>query len=446
MSKPEGGVAVVGLGRLGIPLAASIARKGFQVIGVDIDDARIAAVSAGQVPFFEPGVAELLETAGGRLQATKNLKEAVNSAGILLVAVPTPAEPDQTLSQRFLLQACAAMGEFLRAKSEYSLVVVMSTVMPGTTEAAVLPALEKASGKRCGRDFGLCYSPPFIALGSVVRDFLQPDFILIGESDSAAGDRLESFYRQVCERAAPVARMSLINAEVTKLALNTLITAKISHANLLARLCEKLSGADVDVVTAALGLDTRIGPKYLRGAISYGGPCFPRDTRALAALAAKLGAPSEPALATEKLNREQILWLAGLVEENRPTDGRVGILGLTYKPETDVVEESAGYQLACELLKRGVAVIAYDPAVGRNHPLGVNNLVTLAASAPECIQQSDVVVLTTPWEEFSQLPAEVWGGKGRPRVVVDCWRALTHLENSAEVAYLPLGRGLAPPR
>ena len=182
--------------------------------------------------------------------------------------------------------------------------------------------LEKASGKRMGADFGLCYSPEFIALGSVIRDFLNPDMLLIGESDKRAGDFLQSLYAEVCENKPALARMSFVNAEITKLAVNTYVTTKISYANMLARICEKLSGANVDVITSALGLDTRIGSKYLKGAVSYGGPCFPRDNLALAQLAQQLGVPPDLAQTVDRFNRAQISWLADLVQHQSERHSR----------------------------------------------------------------------------------------------------------------------------
>jgi UDPglucose 6-dehydrogenase len=199
----------------------------------------------------------------------------------------------------------------------------------------------------------MCYNPEFIALGSVIRDFLNPDFVLIGESDERSGQVLEGIYRQVCENDPPIVRMNFINAELTKLAVNTFVTTKISFANMLARICERLPGADVDVVTRALGLDSRIGAKYLKGAVSYGGPCFPRDNLALIATARKVGAPADIAEATDRFNRWQVGWLADLVWAYLPEGGVVGILGLAYKPNTDVVEESVGLLLAGELGARG---------------------------------------------------------------------------------------------
>jgi UDPglucose 6-dehydrogenase len=285
----------------------------------------------------------------------------------------------------------------------------------------------------------LCYSPEFIALGSVIHDFLNPDFVLIGESDARSGAMLEALYKEACENLPPAARMSFINAEITKLSLNTYVTTKISFANMLARICEKVPGANVDAVTAAIGLDSRVGTKYLKGAVSYGGPCFPRDNLALATLARQAGAPDDIAQATDRFNRSQITWLADLVQQHLPPGTTAGILGLTYKPNTDVVEEAAGLLLALQLRGRGVAVVAYDPAGNENSALLPGGEVRLAATAQECIEQAAVVVLATPWQEFCRIPPEQWTAGSRSRTVIDCWRVLKQLEQCKDLQYVSLG-------
>src|SRR5579872_1702809 len=234
--------------------------------------------------------------------------------------------------------------------------------MPGSTGGTLLPALEAHSGKKCGLDFGLCYNPEFIALGSVIRDMLHPDMILIGESDPRSGALLEELYNGVCESNPRIQRMNYVNAELTKLSVNTYVTTKISYANMLAEICETLPGADVDVVTTAIGCDSRIGQKYLKGGLGYGGPCFPRDNVAFSALARANGAPALLAEATDALNKRQVPRLAALVMAHLPEGGTAGVLGLSYKPNTEVVEESQGLALAKYLAEHDVAVAVYDPA------------------------------------------------------------------------------------
>lgn len=431
--------SVIGLGKLGAPMAAAIASRGLYVIGVDVDARKVEALNSGRPPVFEPGLADLLQATKGRLTATNDLGAAVLASDVTFIVVPTPSEPGGGFSLKYVLQACEGIGVGLATKNRFHLVVLTSTVMPGSTGGPVREVLEKTSGKRCGEDFGLCYSPEFIALGSVIRDFLNPDFILIGESDPRSGALLEQLYRRICENNPPVARMNFVNAELTKLAVNTFVTTKISFANMLARICERLPGGDVDVVTMALGLDSRIGPKCLKGAVGYGGPCFPRDNLALVALADQLGVPATIAEATDEFNRSQVDWLADRLKEYLSPDGKVGILGLTYKPHTDVVEEAFGLMLAAKLADQGYTVVAYDPAGLGNAQRILGSRVRFVDAAEQCIAEADVVVVATPWPLFRELPAEAWARHGPPRVVVDCWRVLGHLAGHAGVAHVPLG-------
>src|SRR3981189_3515228 len=217
--------------------------------------------------------------------------------------------------------------------------------------------LGAASGRTVGRELGVWYVSEFIALGSVVRDMRQPDSILIGESDAKAGDMLQTIYLQMCENKPPVQRMNFINAELTKISVNTYVTTKISYANMLADICDRLPGADVDAVTKALGADTRIGPKYLKGALGYGGPCFPRDNVAFAALARQIGAAADVAEATDRINNYQVDRLTGLVAKFAKAGMRIAILGLSYKPQTPAVEESHSVKLAANLADAGHTVV-----------------------------------------------------------------------------------------
>ena len=310
-------VSVVGLGKLGAPLAAVLASRGFTVIGLDVSKTLVDALNAGKMPIVEPQLNELIAANRQRLSATMDADEAVEKSDASFVIVPTPSDSTGFFSNRFVLQAMESLGKALRNKKGYHMVVITSTVMPGTTGGEIKAALEAASGRKVGPDLGLCYNPEFIALGSVVRDMLFPDSILIGESDPKAGDMLQTIYLQMCENKPPVQRMNFINAELTKISVNTYVTTKISYANMLADICDRLPGADVDAVTKALGADTRIGPKYLKGAMGYGGPCFPRDNVAFAALARKIGARADVAEATDRINNYQVDRLTGAGREVR---------------------------------------------------------------------------------------------------------------------------------
>jgi UDPglucose 6-dehydrogenase len=235
--------------------------------------------------------------------------------------------------------------------------------------------------------------------------------------------------------------MNFINAELTKLSVNTFVTTKISYANMLAQVCERLPEADVDVVTSALGLDSRIGRKYLKGALGYGGPCFPRDNLAFASLARQHGVQAILAEATDRLNRLQAPRLGELLLSHLPRGGTVGVLGLAYKPETNVVEESQGMALAQHLIAREVRLVVYDPAAMDQARNCLNGSVIFANSAKECVQQAHVLAITTPWEEFKQVsPEHLNTSLGRP-TVIDCWRILPRRKFEAVTNYLTLGSG-----
>lgn len=438
-------VSVIGLGKLGACMAACFAHRGFPVIGVDIDPRIIELVSRGRPPIFEPGLEEMMANVWGRLQATTDYTGAVHQTDVTFIIVPTPTEDHGGFSLKYVKQAAQEIGRALKEKPSYHLVVLSSTVLPGSTEYGVLPVLERESGKRCREDFGLCYSPEFIALGSVIRDFLNPDFALIGESDTRAGEQLAALYKQVCENDPPVARMNFVNAELTKIAVNTYITVKITFANMLAALCEQLPGGDIDTVTSALGLDSRIGPRYLKGALGYGGPCFPRDNLALAYLARQLGRPATLAEATDTYNRAIVDYLVEKIASYVPDGGIVAVLGVAYKPNTNVIEESQGLQLAERLTAKGLKVVVYDPVAMERARGVLGERVTYAGSLHQCLGQADVVVVANPDREFSAINPEALPIRSRP-VVVDVWRILRNrFEHGAQAEYRPIGIGSYDP-
>ena len=238
--------------------------------------------------------------------------------------------------------------------------------------------------------------------------------------------------------------MNFVNAELTKLSVNTFLTTKISYANMLAELCESLPGADVDVVTAAIGSDSRVGHKFLKGALGYGGPCFPRDNVAFAALARQLGVSATLAEATDRLNRRQAPRLADLILERLPKNGVVGIAGLAYKPETNVVDESPGLTLSKYLLSKGVAIVVYDPMAMESARPQLAGDVTFANSLKQCTAQANVLVITTAWEQFKGIsPRDLNHSDGLP-TVIDCWRILTPSKFAGLASYLALGVGIEP--
>lgn len=436
-------VSVIGLGKLGSPMVACLAERGFSVIGVDVNSTFIDQINAGEAPVQEPGLPEMLHRNREFIRATADYSEAIAQSDATFVIVPTPSDASGKFSLKYIFSAIEHIGAALRQKDGYHLVVITSTVMPGATDQEIRPALEAASGKRCGEGFGLCYSPEFIALGNVIHDMLNPDFVLLGESDPQAGALLEQIYRQLVNGNPPFSHMNLVNAELAKISVNTYVTTKISYANMLGEICENLPGADVDVVTSAIGQDSRIGKKYLRGATGYGGPCFPRDNIAFGVLAQAVGANATLAAATDAVNRKQAERIVSRLLPKLVPNAKVGILGLSYKPDTGVIEESQGVALAKELLSKGYAVVLYDPLALDNVRQLLGTQAQYATSVQDCVHEADVIVVTTPDRAYQSLqPSDLTPvNSSQRKVVLDCWRVLDREQLAPVCEYMALGVG-----
>src|SRR4051812_9657029 len=344
-------ISVCGLGKLGGCMAATYAARGFPVVGVDIDPDKIRRVNAGIPPVDEPLLAETMREGKDRLRATDDPREAVKTDASFFIP-PSPSLPDGSFSNEFLLKAMQPIAKAVReANKTGHIFVCSSTTTPGAVDGVLIPMLEKETGWKCGSEFHVCYNPEFIALGNVINGLLDPDFVLIGESDPAAGAALENLYRKYVRNNCRIARMSNISAELTKISVNSYITMKISFTNQLRMIAEQFPKADINGILDAIGTDTRIGKKYLRAGLSFGGPCFPRDNRLLAYAARKVGLQAPLAEASDKTNELAKFRLTEKARELIPAAGTVLILGISYKPDTYITEESAGLHFA-EAMKR----------------------------------------------------------------------------------------------
>lgn len=432
-------LSVVGLGKLGACTAACFAAKGYEVVGVDINADFVAAVNAGKAPVYEPRLDELIQASKGRFTATQDLQSIVYDTDITFLIVPTPSQEDGHFSDAYLQKALRPLAQALSTKENFHTFVITSTVSPGTIDQRLIPLLEKESGKKINQDFGLAYNPEFIALGSVITDFLTADMVLIGESCSQVGEQLQSIYETVCESNPYIARMSLVSAEIAKISVNSYVTTKISFANTLASLCEEIDGAEVDQITAALGADKRIAPHYLKGGLGYGGPCFPRDNRAFAAFAATYGIDAKIAKATDGINEVQNQRLCEHIASicDAKNIKSVVILGLSYKPYTPVIEESPAIKLISLLIKKGIKVVAYDPlAMDATRDMFADK-IEYAESFNAAVNASNFYLLMTRDPMWQQLESAVLPHEHA--VIVDSWRQVNESSLDTRVEYIKLG-------
>jgi len=437
-------LSIIGLGKLGACSAVCFASKGFEVVGVDINNEFVDSINKGKAPVFEPRLQELLISSKGKLRATHDYREAISDTQITFLIVPSPSRQDGHFSTRYLEEALRHLAVALKKfNKKYHLFVITSTVSPGDTEGSLISLIEQISGKKLNKDFGVCYNPEFIALGSVINDFLKPDMVLIGESNKLAGDMLQEVYTVACENKPYFARMSIISAEITKISLNSYITMKISFANTLSNICEKIPGADIDAITKALGADKRVSPYYLRGGLAYGGPCFPRDNTAFAALANKHGINAHLARTTDNVNKLQIEHTVECILSHIPANKNniVAILGLAYKPNTPVIEESAGIKIIEELLtKKDIEVIAYDSLAMDNAKAHFGDSILYASSVKDCFLNATICIITTQDEEFKLIDHKYIIHK--PTIIIDCWRMLNPKKLGDNVKYVALGRSI----
>ena len=394
-------LSVFGLGKLGACMAATFAQRGYDVLGMDINPEVVRKINAGIPPVDEPLLPKIMAQAGKRLRATTNPADAVTTDASFFI-VPSPSLPDGSFSNEFLMRALQPIAQAVRkAKKKNHIFVISSTTTPGACREVIIPMLEKEIGGKCGKAFSFCYNPEFIALGNVVRGLMSPDMVLIGESDPRAGDLLEGMYRKYNMNQPHIARMSITSAELTKISVNSYITAKISFTNQLRMIAEQFADTDIHAILEAIGADSRIGHKYLRAGLSYGGPCFPRDNRLVSHAAKQVGLSAPLAEATDRVNemaKEQLAQQALTCVQPGDT---VAVLGMSYRPDTYIVEESAGLHIAQSLKRAGCRVVVHDYA---SNPQNSPSLLEFAVLADPAHLRKEkrvkAILICCPWPGY----------------------------------------------
>jgi UDPglucose 6-dehydrogenase len=375
------------------------------------------------------------------------LAEAVLATDLTFVAVGTPSLPDGSIDLQFVEAAAKYLGIALKRKSGFHVVIIKSTVVPGTTQDVVKPILERESGKRCGLDFGLCMTPEFLRQGSAFQDTINADRLVIGAHDKHAGDVVEGLFQEFYGVSLPpIIRTTLATAELIKYASNALLATKISFINMIANICEKIPGADVTVVAKGMGLDKRIGTLFLDAGLGYGGSCFPKDTKALLAHSRKLSCNPLLLEATEKINQIQPLKAAELCKEmlGDLKGKQVAILGLAFKPNTDDMREARVIPLVNQLLAEGAKIVAYDPVAVPVAKKIFQDKIQYATTTSECLKGADACILVTEWEEFKKLkPADFLKSMKQP-VLVDGRRIFDPEKFSRKMKYAAIGLGQSP--
>jgi UDPglucose 6-dehydrogenase len=443
-------IAIIGAGFVGLTTGLCFADKGHQVFCVDVDSEKISKINNANPPFFEKGLEPLLKKhVQKNFKATTDLKEAVENSEVTLIAVGTPFDGKE-IDLSYVKAVAREIGEALKDVKDYHLVVVKSTVVPGTADNVVLPILEEASGKKAGQDFGVGMNPEFLREGEAVDDFSNPDRIVIGGMDKKSREILEKMYQGF--ESVDVMRVNNKTAEMIKYTSNSLLATMISFSNEIANLCSKVEDVDVVDVLAGVHLDKRLTPimsngerirpsfiSYLESGCGFGGSCFPKDVKALVNYGKNLGLPMAILEKVISVNTDQPFQMLSLLEKHySDIKGlNVSVMGIAFKPGTDDIRESPALPIIKELASKGANINVFDPIVQDE----VNKIfsdfknIKQANTIEEAISDVDAVLLITRWKEFEEIP-KLLKKLGNNPLVIDGRRMLK--KNEVE-RYLGIG-------
>ena len=424
-------ISIIGSGYVGTTVAACLADLGHDVVTIDIDESVVDAINAGDPAIHEPGLDDLVARhAGDRLRATTDYS-VVPETDLTMLALPTPSREDGSIDLAAMEAGARSVGKALasadRTDDDPHLVVTKSTVIPTTTREVLAPAIAEA-GLTLGEDFIVASNPEFQREGSAVDDFLNPDKLVFGTDDDRALTRLHDLYaplREAADSQIPVVETGIEEAEMIKYANNAFLAAKVSLINDIGNVCKEF-GVDAYEVADAIGLDSRIGEKFLRSGVGWGGSCFPKDTKAIVAASTDRGYAPRMLQAAIDLNDAQPERLLSLVDEHVDVSGkRVAVLGLAFKPGTDDVRESRAIPVIEGLQSRGAEVVAYDPVATENMRAHFPD-IEYVDSASESLEGAHAAVVVTDWDEFAVLDEE-FDSMATP-VVVDGRRIIERRE------------------
>ena len=437
-------VSIVGLGYVGMCTAATFASRGIRTIGIDIDEKRVEQIRKGEAPLHEPQLDPMLKKAVKEklLDATNDISKAADTDTTFL-AVGTPSQNDGSIDLSYIENAAKDLGNVLRETRGYHLVVVKSTVVPGTTNGTVKRFLEQSSGKTVGSEIGLCANPEFLKEGTAIHDALHPDKIVIGSDDKKSANQLTRLYRKFYgSKLPPVILASPEAAELVKYASNAFLATKISFINTIANIAQQIPGVDVGTVARAIGLDPRIGELFLKAGPGYGGSCFHKDLQALINYSEKNGYNPVLFRATEETNEKQATRVVDMAEKllGSLSGKKVAVLGLAFKKDTDDIREAASIRVINELEKKGAQVVAYDPMAIPNTKKQIADLIDYAEDAHSALKGADCAIIMTEWDHLRKLKAKEFRAYMKTPNIVDA-RRVYDPDTFNDLNYVAIGVG-----
>ena len=432
-------IAVVGLGFVGLSLTSVLAAKGYDIIGIDIDEQKCNKMINGISPFFEPELEKTLQNGLKKKLKISTDFSLITNCDFIFVTVGTPQNANGSIDLSTIKKAISSIGQKISKSKKKPIIFIKSTVIPGTIKKVILPILEKKSNKKAGKEFGLISNPEFLQESSAIKDTEFPHVIVLGSSDTKSVQKAKKLFLKLHPNV-PIISTNHQTAEMIKYANNSFLATKISFINQLSNICQKIPGANIDDVGKAIGLDPRIGKLFLNAGPGYGGSCLPKDMKALINFAKITGIKPVLLNAVEEVNIKQLDQIISITKQRfgELSGKRITILGTAFKPNTDDIRDSIAIELIKKFLNRKVEITIHDPQAIKNTRNIFGDKIRYAKSIRDALSKSQCVVIMTQWKQYEKLNNNEFKNMTK-KIVIDCRRML--VKKQLDVDYYAIGLG-----
>ena len=433
-------IAIIGLGFVGLSLTSVLASKGFNVVGIDVDKEKCRNISNGVLPFFEPDLEKTLKKGlKNELQIESDIS-VVQDCDLIFVTVGTPQNKTGAIDLSIIKKAMKSLGKSIRKTKKQHIILVKSTVVPGTMKDVILPILENNSKKKAGKDFGLISNPEFLQESTAIRDTEFPHAVVLGGYKTKFMKNVEKFFTKLHPKT-PIIITNHQTAEMIKYANNSFLATKISFINQLSNICQKIPGANVDDIAKTIGLDPRIGKLFLNAGPGYGGSCLPKDMKALIKFAKITGVKPTLLNAVEDVNTKQLEEVISIAKKKLGIleSKKITILGTSFKPNTDDIRDSIAIELIKKFLKRKVKVTVHDPRAIDNTKNEFKKKINYAKSISDAVLGSQCVIIMTQWKQYEKLTNNDFK-QMKKKLIIDCRRMLAEKQLDADYYAIGLGK------
>jgi UDPglucose 6-dehydrogenase len=435
-------IGIIGLGFVGLSFASVLATKGYSVIGVDTDKEKLEKIKNGIVPFYEPKLQSMLRRSlNVGLKISSNIL-AIKKCNLIFVTVGTPQKRNGEIDLTMIKNVTNKIGKLLSKTQHKPIIIIKSTVIPGTTQNVILPILQRISGKNVGKDFGLLTNPEFLRETMAVNDTLHPHVIVLGGDNDIFLKRARRFYSNL-HHSVPIVLTNYSTAEIIKYANNSFLATKISFINLIASICEEIPDANIDDVAKTIGLDPRIGNLFLDAGPGYGGSCLPKDIKAIINFSTKAGINPTLLTAVEKTNKQQINSIIKLIKQNigKIHGRKIAVLGIAFKPETDDIRDSVSVELVNRLIKLGAKITIHDPKAIENTKKIFKNKIKYQKVVSTAVKDCKCAIIMTAWKQYEKINNKTIEHMAK-KFIIDSRRIISDKKLNAKYFAIGLGQKL----